>query len=163
MYTVFSFDWLFLYVLCIENLFSTKPLIIWNNADLLLTGPLRTNFSEIWIKLQKFPLKILNVKMLSANGGHFISVSHYDVPVASLKTCITCCCSVLYSSSGRASSRSTLNISSSETFWNVSGAENSTKQKHSLKNNWENHKKTHQITWHYSLLRKDIFLVNYDI
>ena len=38
------------------HLFGTKPLSE-SNADLLLNGPLETNFSEIWIEIETFPLK----------------------------------------------------------------------------------------------------------
>ena len=40
---------------------------IWNNAGLLLTGRLWTNFSRIWIKIHKFSFKKMNVKILHSN------------------------------------------------------------------------------------------------
>ena len=36
---------------------------IWANAGLLLIGPLGTNFSEIWIKVLRFSLKKMYLKM----------------------------------------------------------------------------------------------------
>ena len=42
--------------------FSAKPLSE-PNTGLLVIGPLGTNFSEIWIKIQRFPHKKLNLKM----------------------------------------------------------------------------------------------------
>ena len=40
--------------------------IIWIKARSLLTGPLRTNFSEIWIKMKQHPLKKMYLKMSCA-------------------------------------------------------------------------------------------------
>ena len=45
--------------------------ILWNSAELLPNGPLRTNLSEIWIKIQLSKLKKINFKMLQ-NGAHFV-------------------------------------------------------------------------------------------
>ena len=39
--------------------------IIWTNAGLLLSWPLRTNFSEILIKIHTFPFKKMHLKMSS--------------------------------------------------------------------------------------------------
>ena len=43
----------------------------WTNADLLSNGPLRTNFSENWIKILTFSFKKMNFKMLSAKWQPF--------------------------------------------------------------------------------------------
>ena len=51
------------------RLFSAKPLT-WTNADLSI-GPLGTNFSEIWIKLQNFSFIRMHLKMLSAKWQPF--------------------------------------------------------------------------------------------
>ena len=40
--------------------------ITWTNADLMSIGPFRTNLSELSIKIQQFPFKKINPKMLSA-------------------------------------------------------------------------------------------------
>ena len=42
-----------------------RQAIIWTNAAILLNGPLGTNFSEILIGVQTFPLKKMHLKMLS--------------------------------------------------------------------------------------------------
>ena len=38
---------------------------IWTNAGFLLTEHSETNFSEIWIKIQYFPFKQMNLKMFA--------------------------------------------------------------------------------------------------
>ena len=38
--------------------------IIWTNAEIFLTGPLRTNFNEMLIKIQTFSLQNIRLKML---------------------------------------------------------------------------------------------------
>ena len=43
-----------------------RQAIIWTNAGLLSIGPLRTNFSEILIKIQQYSLKKMHLKMSSA-------------------------------------------------------------------------------------------------
>ena len=43
-----------------------RQAIIWDNAGILLIGPLETNFSEILIKIQTFSLKKIRLKMSSA-------------------------------------------------------------------------------------------------
>ena len=45
---------------------SRHQAIIWTNAGLLSIGPLRTNFSDILIKIQHFSLKKMHLKMSSA-------------------------------------------------------------------------------------------------
>ena len=40
--------------------------IIWTNANLLLIGPLGTNFSEIFVEIYTYSLKKIHLKMLSA-------------------------------------------------------------------------------------------------
>ena len=50
-----------------------RQAITWTSADLLSIGPLGTNFSEIWIKLQNFSFIKMDLKMYCLwNGGHFI-------------------------------------------------------------------------------------------
>ena len=44
---------------------------IWTNAGILLTGPLRTNFSEILIEIQTFSFKKIHMKMSSGKWGPF--------------------------------------------------------------------------------------------
>ena len=48
-----------------------RQAIIWFKEDLLLIGPLGTNFSEIWIKIQIFPLKKMHLKRSSAKCRPF--------------------------------------------------------------------------------------------
>ena len=43
-----------------------RPAIIWTNAGILLIGPLRTNFSEIFVGIQTFSFRKMHLKMLSA-------------------------------------------------------------------------------------------------
>ena len=43
-----------------------RQAIIWSNDGILLIGPLRTNFSEILIKIQIFSFKKMQLKMSSA-------------------------------------------------------------------------------------------------
>ena len=43
-----------------------RQAIIWTNAGLLSIEPLRTYFSENWIKIQPFSLKKMHMKMASA-------------------------------------------------------------------------------------------------
>ena len=40
-----------------------RQAIIWTNAGILLIGPLGTNFSEMLIEIQTFPLKKIHLKM----------------------------------------------------------------------------------------------------
>ena len=46
--------------------------ITWANGGLLLIGPLRTNFSEIWIEIQKLNSWKCIWKCHLQNGGHFV-------------------------------------------------------------------------------------------
>ena len=46
--------------------------IIWTNDGMLLIGPLGTNFSEIWIKIQTFHSRKCVWKCRLWNGGHFV-------------------------------------------------------------------------------------------
>ena len=48
-----------------------RQAIIWNNAVILLIGPLGTNFSEIDIEIRAFPLKKMHLKMSSAKWRLF--------------------------------------------------------------------------------------------
>ena len=48
-----------------------RQAIIWTNAGILLIGPLGTNFSEIWIRIQTFSLKKIHLKMSSAKWRLF--------------------------------------------------------------------------------------------
>ena len=57
------------------RLFGAKLVSMWTNAGLLLTGPLETNFSEIWIKIQPFHSRKSNWKCHLQNDGHFVSSS----------------------------------------------------------------------------------------
>ena len=45
--------------------------ITWTNADILYTGPLGTNFSEIWIKIKNFSLKKMHLKLSSVKFRPF--------------------------------------------------------------------------------------------
>ena len=47
--------------------------IIWNNARILLIGPLGTNFSEISIEIHVFSFKKMHLKMLSAEMAAILS------------------------------------------------------------------------------------------
>ena len=46
-----------------------RQAIFRTNDGLLLTGPLGSNVTEIWIKIQQFLHKEMNLKMSSENGG----------------------------------------------------------------------------------------------
>ena len=48
-----------------------RQAIIWTNAGILLIGPLWTNFSEIWIKIQTLSFKKMHLKMSSAKWRLF--------------------------------------------------------------------------------------------
>ena len=48
-----------------------RQAIIWTNAGILLIGPLGTNFSEILIKIHKFPFKKMHLKTSSAKCWSF--------------------------------------------------------------------------------------------
>ena len=48
-----------------------RQAIIWNDAGILLIGPLGTNFSEILMELQTFSLKKIRLKMSSAKCRPF--------------------------------------------------------------------------------------------
>ena len=45
--------------------------IIWTNAEILLNGPLRTNFSEIFIEIHTFSFKKMHFKMSSGKWRPF--------------------------------------------------------------------------------------------
>ena len=49
-----------------------RQAIIWTNAGLLSIRPLRTNFSEILIKIQNFSVPKMHLKISSANDGNFV-------------------------------------------------------------------------------------------
>ena len=48
-----------------------RQAIIWTNAGILLIGSLRTNFTEIWIRIETFSFKKMHLKMLSAKWCPF--------------------------------------------------------------------------------------------
>ena len=48
-----------------------RQAIIWTNAEILLIGPLRTNFSEILIAIETFPFKKKHLKMSSGKCQPF--------------------------------------------------------------------------------------------
>ena len=48
-----------------------RQAIIWYSAEILLVGPLETNFSEIFIEIQTFSLKKIRLKMSSAKCRPF--------------------------------------------------------------------------------------------
>ena len=48
-----------------------RQAIIWTDAGILLIGPLETNFSEMWIGIQTFPLRKIHLKKLSAKWRLF--------------------------------------------------------------------------------------------
>ena len=50
---------------------NRRQTITWSNTDILSNGPLRTNLSEICIKIQTFSLKKVLFKMLSAKWQPF--------------------------------------------------------------------------------------------
>ena len=49
--------------------------IIWTNAEILLTGPLGTNFSEILIKIYVFSFWKMHWKLSPGKWDHFVSAS----------------------------------------------------------------------------------------
>ena len=58
-----------------DNGFSPvrRQAIIWTNAGLLSIGPLGTNFSEILIKIQNFPITKMHLEISSAKRRPFCS------------------------------------------------------------------------------------------
>ena len=70
---------------CVGNLIIIGPdnglspgrrqAIIWTNAGILIIGPRGTNFSEIFIGIQAFPFKKMNLKTTSAKWRPFFSAS----------------------------------------------------------------------------------------
>ena len=48
-----------------------RQAIMWNNAGILLTGPLRTKFSEIWIGIEMSSSKKMHLKMSSTTWHPF--------------------------------------------------------------------------------------------
>ena len=66
-----------------------RQAIIWTNAEMLLIGPLGTNFIEILIEVQAFSFKKMHLKMSSAKWRPFclgLNVLMYELP------CISCVC-----------------------------------------------------------------------
>ena len=59
-----------------------RQAIIWNNAGILLIGPLGTNFAGILIEIQTFSFKKMHVKMSSGKWRPFVSASiqHFEQP-----------------------------------------------------------------------------------
>ena len=51
-----------------------RQAIIWTSVEILLIGPMETNFSEILFGIQTFSFKKIYLKM-SRNGVHFVSTS----------------------------------------------------------------------------------------
>ena len=63
-----------------------RQAIIWNNAGLLLIGPLGTNFSEISIGIQTFSFKKMHLNMPSAKWRPFcLSLNELIRPEKSLQ------------------------------------------------------------------------------
>ena len=52
-----------------------RQAIIWSNAEILLTEPLGTNFSEILIEIYTFSFKKVHLKWSSVKWRHFVSAS----------------------------------------------------------------------------------------
>ena len=52
-------------------------LITWTNADCLPIRPMRTNFSGVFVEVQHFLFKLMNLKDSSTNVDHFAHVSKY--------------------------------------------------------------------------------------
>ena len=52
-----------------------RQAVICTDAGILLIGHLGTTFSEIIIEIHTFSFKRIPLKMLSGNGGHFVSTS----------------------------------------------------------------------------------------
>ena len=52
-----------------------RQTIIWTNAEILLTEPLGKNVCEILIEVYIFSPKKVHSKLLSENGGHYMSAS----------------------------------------------------------------------------------------
>ena len=48
-----------------------RQAMIWTNGGLLLIGPLGTNFIEIWIKIQQYSYKEMNLR----NNDHYVFTS----------------------------------------------------------------------------------------
>ena len=51
-----------------------RQAIIWTNAGILLIGPIGTNFSEILIEIQTFPINKMHMEMLSVKWGPFFTL-----------------------------------------------------------------------------------------
>ena len=70
-----------------------RQAIIWTNAGILLIGPLRTNFSEIFIKIHAFSFKNMRLKMSSAKwrpfclGLNVLMIRVFSVPLSSQFPC----------------------------------------------------------------------------
>ena len=68
-----------------------RQAIIWTNAEILLIGPLGTNFSEILIGIQKFPFKKMHLKMSSAKWRPFsLGLNVLTSVAATVHFCIQC-------------------------------------------------------------------------
>ena len=49
--------------------------IVWTNDDVWSVGPLRTHFSEIWIKIQQFTSMEMKPTMSCENDSHFVQAA----------------------------------------------------------------------------------------
>ena len=54
---------------------NRRQAVIWTSDTILLIGPLRTNFSEIFIEIYTFSFRKCIWKCCLVNGGHFVSAS----------------------------------------------------------------------------------------
>ena len=62
--------------------FGSSKTISWTSADLLSIGPLGTNFTKFFFKIQNFhSSKKMICKYFLQNGGHFVQVSVSQVPM----------------------------------------------------------------------------------
>ena len=76
--------------------------VIWNNAVVLLIGPLGTNFDEILIETYTFSYRKMHLKCRLKKSGHFVSTScakiqgndtESDADLnKSIKQCVICIC-----------------------------------------------------------------------
>ena len=66
-----------LIIICSDNGLSLyrRQAVIWTNAELLLIGPLGTNFSEILMEINTFSLKKMHLKMPSGKWRPYVSAS----------------------------------------------------------------------------------------
>ena len=56
-----------------------RQAFIWTIAGILSIGPLRTNFSEIFIEIHILSFKKMHLKCRLGNVEHFVSVSLYPI------------------------------------------------------------------------------------